>query len=59
MQHFEVAVCLYDFIPQRDSDLMFNAGENILVERRREEDNWWYGSIGERRGWFPKNYVTI
>ena len=55
----ELAICLYDFDPQKSNDLGFKAGERIMIESRTETANWWFGSIGERKGWFPKNYVQL
>lgn len=40
-------------------DLGFKAGERILIEHRKQSNNWWYGSIGSRKGWFPQNYVKL
>lgn len=58
-KQIELAVCLYDFQPQKAGDLGFKAGERILIESRKDSDNWWFGSIGTRKGWFPKNYIEL
>merc|ERR1712066_90458 len=38
------------------SDLSFESGQVILVERQGD-DGWWVGRIGDKRGNFPGNYV--
>jgi hypothetical protein len=58
-KEIELAVCLYDFEPQKKTDLGFKAGERILIESRNDSANWWFGSIGTRKGWFPRNYIKI
>jgi len=30
-----------------------------MIEFRKDSDNWWFGSIGGRKGWFPKNYIQL
>ncbi|CAI2387696.1 unnamed protein product [Moneuplotes crassus] len=55
----ELAVCLFDFKPQKKTDLGFKAGERIKIVKRKEHANWWFGSIGSREGYFPKNYVKL
>ncbi|TPX77174.1 hypothetical protein CcCBS67573_g01546 [Chytriomyces confervae] len=47
---------LYDFEGQRDGDLSFRAGEEIIVLQKNAND-WWNGRIGSREGVFPANYV--
>lgn len=50
----------YDFHPNDDAEaeteLEFKQGEIITVFDS-QDDNWWGGSIGERKGYFPKTYV--
>jgi len=58
-KEIELAIWLYDFEPQKKSDLGFKAGERIMIEFRKDSDNWWFGSIGGRKGWFPKNYIQL
>ncbi|KAJ3130631.1 hypothetical protein HK100_007812 [Physocladia obscura] len=47
---------MYDFEGQRDGDLSFRAGEQIIVVQKNPND-WWTGRIGIREGVFPANYV--
>ncbi|KAJ3076175.1 SH3 domain-containing YSC84-like protein 1, partial [Rhizoclosmatium hyalinum] len=47
---------LYDFDGQRDGDLSFRAGDEIIVVQEAAND-WWTGRIGAKEGVFPANYV--
>lgn len=52
-----VVQAMYDFEPQEDdTELRFSKGEIITVFDN-QDDHWWGGSIGDRRGYFPKLYV--
>uniref|UniRef100_A0A3Q1HYP9 Intersectin 2b n=1 Tax=Acanthochromis polyacanthus TaxID=80966 RepID=A0A3Q1HYP9_9TELE len=52
---FEEYVALYTYESPEHGDLTFSEGDVILVSKR--EGEWWYGSIGDRTGVFPSNYV--
>ena len=45
----------FAYDPQRDDELAMQPGDIISVHQKNE-DGWWEGSIGERRGVFPANY---
>ncbi|KAJ3028391.1 UNVERIFIED_CONTAM: hypothetical protein HDU68_001785 [Siphonaria sp. JEL0065] len=49
-------IALYDFEGQRDGDLSFRTGDEIVVTKEADND-WWTGRIGIREGVFPANYV--
>jgi son of sevenless-like protein len=49
---------LYDYTAQDASALSFRRGDIIEV-LNRQPSGWWDGLLGEERGWFPSNYVTI
>lgn len=51
----EEYIALYPYSSVEPGDLTFNEGEEILVTQKDGE--WWTGSIGERTGIFPSNYV--
>lgn len=48
-------VALYTYESPEPGDLTFTEGDTILVSER--EGEWWRGSIGDRSGVFPSNYV--
>ncbi|KAF7662105.1 hypothetical protein LDENG_00246270 [Lucifuga dentata] len=54
-QQLEEYVALYTYESPELGDLTFREGDVILVGQR--EGEWWNGSIGDRKGVFPSNYV--
>nr|XP_008513524.1 PREDICTED: intersectin-2 isoform X5 [Equus przewalskii] len=51
----EEYIALYPYSSVEPGDLTFAEGEEILVTQK--EGEWWTGSIGDRTGIFPSNYV--
>ncbi|KAL5009816.1 hypothetical protein ScPMuIL_012121 [Solemya velum] len=51
----EYYVAMYSYVSGETTDLVFNAGDVILVSKT--EGDWWTGSIGDKTGVFPANYV--
>lgn len=51
----EYYVANYAYQSQEPGDLCFQVGETILVTKK--EGDWWTGTIGNRTGIFPSNYV--
>lgn len=51
----EEYIALYPYSSVEPGDLTFAEGEEILVTQKDGE--WWTGSIGDRSGIFPSNYV--
>lgn len=51
----EYYMALYPYASAEPGDLNFNQGEVILVTKK--EGDWWTGSIEDRVGVFPANYV--
>jgi son of sevenless len=49
---------LYDYQTNDLSSLSFRRGDIIEVLTRLES-GWWDGLLGDERGWFPSNYVTV
>ena len=49
---------LYDYQTNDASSLSFRRGDIIEVLTRLES-GWWDGLLGDERGWFPSNYVTV
>ncbi|KAB5517083.1 hypothetical protein PHYPO_G00185360 [Pangasianodon hypophthalmus] len=55
-QHTQaVAVCAWT--ATTDTQLGFTKDDIITVLEQQE--NWWYGELGENQGWFPKTYVSL
>lgn len=48
-------MALYTYESPEPDDLTFREGDVILVTKR--EGEWWNGTIGDRTGVFPCNYV--
>lgn len=48
-------MALYTYESPERGDLTFGVGDVILVSKK--EGEWWSGSIGDRTGIFPGNYV--
>lgn len=47
---------LYSFKGKNNDELCFNKGEIITITQR-EEGGWWEGTLNDKTGWFPSNYV--
>ncbi|XP_056336813.1 intersectin-2a [Danio aesculapii] len=56
MQHSQ-AVALCEWSAKTDSHLGFCKDDVITVLEKQE--NWWYGELKERRGWFPCSHVSV
>ncbi|OAX41110.1 ras GEF [Rhizopogon vinicolor AM-OR11-026] len=48
----------YDYQAKDTSFLSFHKNEVIEVITQLES-GWWDGFLGDKRGWFPSNYVTV
>lgn len=46
----------FPFLQTNEDELSFSKGDIISVSRQ-EEGGWWEGSLNDRTGWFPSNYV--
>lgn len=49
---------LYDYQTQDSSSLSFQR-DDVIEVLTRLESGWWDGLLGDERGWFPSNYVTV
>ncbi|XP_077977214.1 intersectin-1-like isoform X2 [Glandiceps talaboti] len=54
-QDIETYIAAYPYTSSEPGDLTFSVNEIIQVSKK--EGNWWTGSIGDRSGVFPDNYV--
>ncbi|KAM5163825.1 intersectin-2 isoform 1-T2 [Mantella aurantiaca] len=50
-------IALYPYSSTESGDLTFNEGDTIQVTQKDGE--WWTGTIGDRSGIFPSNYVRL
>lgn len=46
----------YSFQGENNDELRFKKGDIITVTQR-EDGGWWEGTLGDKTGWFPSNYV--
>lgn len=53
----EIAVGLYTFKAEDNTELPFNKGDRITVLSKQGE--WWEGELNGKRGMFPANYVSL
>ncbi|KAH0545207.1 hypothetical protein FGG08_000661 [Glutinoglossum americanum] len=54
------AIALFNFEADQPGDLGFKKGEIITITKRSDSKNdWWTGTIGDRSGMFPSNYVDV
>lgn len=51
----ELYVAVYTYTSDEVGDLTFNEGDVISVVKT--DGDWWTGSIGQRSGIFPGNFV--
>ncbi|XP_033740435.1 LOW QUALITY PROTEIN: intersectin-1-like [Pecten maximus] len=51
----ESYVAMYNYSSAESGDLNFNQGDIIMITKM--EGDWWTGSIGDKSGVFPANYV--
>lgn len=51
----ETYISCYPYESAEPGDLTFDAGEYIVVTKK--DGDWWTGTIGNRTGVFPSNYV--
>lgn len=51
-----IVQAIYNFKGSNNDELCFKKGEKITVTQR-EDGGWWEGTLGNKTGWFPSNYV--
>ncbi|XP_017859566.1 PREDICTED: rho guanine nucleotide exchange factor 7 isoform X3 [Drosophila arizonae] len=47
----------YSFMGSNNDELCFKKGDLITVTQR-EDGGWWEGTLNDKTGWFPSNYVN-
>lgn len=48
---------MYTYESSEQGDLTFQQGDLILVTKK--DGDWWTGTVGEKSGVFPSNYVRL
>ncbi|XP_018329256.1 uncharacterized protein LOC108739724 isoform X2 [Agrilus planipennis] len=48
---------VYSFKGKNNDELCFKKGDKIVITQK-EEGGWWEGTLGDKTGWFPSNYVV-
>ncbi|KAF5274689.1 hypothetical protein FQA39_LY07080 [Lamprigera yunnana] len=51
-----VVQAIYSFKGTNNDELCFKKGDKITITQK-EEGGWWEGTLGDKTGWFPSNYV--
>lgn len=54
-----VARALYDFAPQREDELAFSAGDELVLAPRQLQSGWVLAGKDRRSGLIPVNYIRI
>uniref|UniRef100_A0A5S6QZY5 Rho guanine nucleotide exchange factor 7 n=1 Tax=Trichuris muris TaxID=70415 RepID=A0A5S6QZY5_TRIMR len=48
----------YNFTGRNNDELCFKKGDVIVVTQQLNE-GWWEGTLNDKTGWFPSNYVSV
>ncbi|KAF5287117.1 hypothetical protein FQR65_LT12340 [Abscondita terminalis] len=51
-----VVQAIYSFKGTNNDELCFKKGDQITITQK-EEGGWWEGTLADKTGWFPSNYV--
>uniref|UniRef100_A0A803V8P9 Intersectin-1 n=1 Tax=Ficedula albicollis TaxID=59894 RepID=A0A803V8P9_FICAL len=55
--HFAEYIAMYTYESSEQGDLTFQQGDLILVTKK--DGDWWTGTLGDKSGVFPSNYVRL
>ncbi|KAI6652336.1 Cytoplasmic protein NCK1-like [Oopsacas minuta] len=50
------AIAIFPYTAKLDDELTLNVRDKIRI-LDRADDGWWYGSLANKNGWFPNNFV--
>lgn len=53
----EEYIAMYTYESSEQGDLIFQQGDMILVTKK--DGDWWTGTLGDKSGVFPSNYVRL
>ncbi|KAI8912742.1 ras guanine nucleotide exchange factor domain-containing protein [Gorgonomyces haynaldii] len=56
IEYIEVVVSLHDYEATDATLLSLKKGDYIYVHTK-DPSGWWDGTLGDKRGWFPSNYI--
>jgi len=59
LKDYPRALALYDYEPAAQGDLRMAKGDEVIVLDKTDEQGWWIGMIGDRRGLFPSTYAEL
>lgn len=54
---FAEYIAMYTYESSEQGDLTFQQGDLILVTKK--DGDWWTGTLGDKSGVFPSNYVRL
>lgn len=52
------AIVEHNYVAQEDDELMLKKGD-IITEIRIMPGGWWQGTLRDKRGMFPDNFVKV
>jgi len=50
---------VYDYEGEAEGDLVFNAGDEIIILDQTDPSGWWKGELNGVQGFFPSNFVEL
>ena len=48
---------MHSYTPRNEGDLALTVGDWVTLIEAPYGGEWWQGSVGDREGWFPKDYI--
>lgn len=48
---------VHSYTPRNEGDLALTVGDWVTLIEAPYGGEWWQGSVGDREGWFPKDYI--
>lgn len=52
------AIVEYNYVAQEDDELTLRKGD-IITEIKTMHGGWWEGTLRDKRGMFPDNFVKV
>lgn len=54
-----LAEAVWDHVTMDSEELAFQAGTLIEVVDCTSDKDWWFGHVGDKKGWFPAAFVRV